>query len=84
MRNLKKILALVLSLMMVLSVMVTASATDFADDADITNKEAVEVMSALGILSGSQGKFAPQALLSALRPPRSSPSSSSAPTPTLC
>ena len=63
MRNLKKILALVLSLMMVLSVMVTASATDFADDADITNKEAVEVMSALGILSGSQGKFAPQGTL---------------------
>ena len=63
MRNLKKILALVLSLMMVLSVMVTASATDFADDADITNKEAVEVMSALGILSGSQGKFAPKGTL---------------------
>ena len=63
MRNLKKILALVLSLMMVLSVMVTASATDFADDADITNKEAVEVMSALGILSGSQGKFVPQGTL---------------------
>ena len=63
MRNLKKILALVLSLMMVLSVMVTASATDFADDADITNKEAVEVMSALGILSGSQGKFDPKGTL---------------------
>ena len=63
MRNLKKILALVLSLMMVLSVMVTASATDFADDADITNKEAVEVMSALGILKGVDGKFVPNGTL---------------------
>ena len=63
MRNLKKILALVLSLMMVLSVMVTASATDFADDADITNKEAVEVMSALGILKGADGKFVPNGTL---------------------
>lgn len=63
MRNLKKILSLVLALMMVLSVMVTASATDFTDDASITNKEAVEVMSALGILSGSQGKFDPTGTL---------------------
>ena len=34
MRNLKKILSLALALMMVLSVMVTASATTFKDDAD--------------------------------------------------
>ena len=51
MRNLKKILALVLALMMVLSVMVTASAS-FEDAADVQYNEAVEVMAALGILNG--------------------------------
>ena len=63
MRNLKKILALVLSLMMVLSVMVTASAADYSDADEITNTEAVDVLSTLGILSGSQGKFAPKGTL---------------------
>ena len=52
MRNLKKILALVLALMMVLSVMVTASASDFTDAEKIQYTEAVEVMSDLGILNG--------------------------------
>ena len=51
MRNLKKILALVLALMMVLSVMVTASAS-FEDAAEIQYTEAVDVMAAAGILSG--------------------------------
>ena len=59
MRNLKKILALVLALMMVLSVMVTASAS-FKDDADITHAEAVDVMVAAGILNGDEyGNFRP-------------------------
>ena len=59
MRNLKKILALVLALMMVLSVMVTASAS-FNDDADITCTEAVDVMVAAGILNGDgNGNFRP-------------------------
>ena len=59
MRNLKKILALVLALMMVLSVMVTASAA-FEDDADIAHKDAVDVMVAAGILSGDgNGNFRP-------------------------
>lgn len=52
MRNLKKVLSLVLALMMVLSVMVTASAADFADAADIEYKEAVEVLTAAGVLNG--------------------------------
>ena len=52
MRNLKKILSLVLAMMMVLSLMVTASAATFADDEDIDYKEAVEVMSAIGVLNG--------------------------------
>ncbi len=63
MRNLKKILALVLSLMMVLSVMVTASAADFSDADEIQYTEAVEVMSALGILKGVDGKFVPNGTL---------------------
>ena len=61
MRNLKKILALVLALMMVLSVMVTASAA--FEDADSINpayEKAVEVMAAAGILNGmGDGTFAP-------------------------
>ena len=52
MRNLKKILALVLALMMVLSVMVTASAVTFEDAESIYYSEAVDVMSALGVLNG--------------------------------
>ena len=61
MRNLKKILALVLALMMVLSVMATASALDFTDADEIKNTEAVSVMAGLGILSGNptaDGQFA--------------------------
>ena len=52
MRNLKKILSLVLALMMVLSLMVTASAADFTDADSINYKEAVEVMSGLGVITG--------------------------------
>lgn len=52
MRNLKKVLSLVLALMMVLSVMVTASAADFTDAESINYKEAVEVMAGLGVISG--------------------------------
>ena len=63
MRNLKKILALVLSLMMVLSVMVTASAADFSDADEIQHTEAVEVMTGLGILNGVDGKFVPNGTL---------------------
>ena len=63
MRNLKKILALVLSLMMVLSVMVTASAADFSDADEIQYAEAVDVLNGLGILTGAQGKFAPNGTL---------------------
>ena len=63
MRNLKKILALVLSLMMVLSVMVTASAADYSDADEIQYTEAVDLMSALGILKGADGKFDPNGTL---------------------
>ncbi len=63
MRNLKKFLALVLALMMVVSVMVTVSATSFTDDAsiDTSYKEAVEVLTAVGVLGGrGDGTFDPK------------------------
>ena len=55
MRNLKKFLALVLALMMVMSVMVTVSAkTSYTDDdkIDANYSEAIEVLSKLGVLQG--------------------------------
>ena len=65
MRNLKKILALVLALMMVLSVMVFASAAnleDYADSEQVSEEyaEAVDVLSGMGILKGSEGKLYPK------------------------
>ncbi len=55
MRNLKKFLALVLALMMVMSVMVTVSAkTSYTDDdkIDANYSEAIEVLSKIGVLQG--------------------------------
>lgn len=55
MRNLKKFLALVLALMMVMSVMVTVSAAaDYTDEGDINANysEAIDVMTALGVFQG--------------------------------
>ena len=62
MRNLKKILSLVLAMMMVLSLMVTASATTFADDEDIdaNYKEAVEVLTGLKVINGVGDEFLPK------------------------
>ena len=69
MRNLKKILALVLALMMTLSLMVTASAatagTGYSDDASITKyDEAVQVLDQLGVFRGNEkGEFAPDSTI---------------------
>ena len=63
MRNLKKILALVLALVMSLSLMMTASAaTDFKDDGSIESyREAIEVLHGLGVFNGDQdGNFNPK------------------------
>ena len=57
MRNLKKILAMVLALIMSLSLMATAGATDFKDDekvASSTYRQAIEVLSGLGVFNGDQ------------------------------
>ena len=55
MRNLQKILALVLALVMSLSLMATAGATDFSDDAEIdeTFRESVDVLNGLKVFQGS-------------------------------
>ena len=70
MRNLKKFLALVLAMMMTLSLMVTVNAApatpnDFTDKDEITAeyKEAVNVLSALGIVKGDERGFRPSATI---------------------
>ena len=58
----KKFLSLVLALVMTMSlVTVSAGAKDFTDDSEITYKEAVDVISALGVVDGySDGDFRPE------------------------
>ena len=64
MRNLKRVLSLALALVMVLGMMVIGtSAATYTDADEITYKEAVEVMSAIGILTGDAGKFNPKGTL---------------------
>ena len=64
MRNLKKILALALALVMAMSLTTFVSASDFSDDADISYKEAVDVMTAIGVIDGmDDGSFDPNGTL---------------------
>lgn len=66
MKNLKKVLALVLAMSTVfgLSVSAGAAASDFKDYDEIDNKEAVEVMAALNVIGGNNnGEFNPDGYL---------------------
>ena len=65
MRNLKKILALALALVMAMSLMTVANAANFSDSADISYKEAVDVMVGIGVIDGmDDGSFEERAHLS--------------------
>ena len=59
----KKLLALVLALVMTLSLCVVSSNAAYTDKADIDLKEAVDVLTAVGVFQGSDGKFDPKANL---------------------
>ena len=60
----KKLLALVLALVMTLSLCVVSSNAAYTDAADIDYTEAVDVMSAVGVLAGMEdGKFNPTGTL---------------------
>ena len=64
MRNLKKILALVLALVMSMSLVTIANAADFTDSDDISYEEAVDVMSTIGVINGmDDGSFDPHGTL---------------------
>ena len=58
----KKLLALVLALVMTLSLCITSNAA-YADAADIDYTEAVDVMSAIGVLQGDGTNFNPDGIL---------------------
>ncbi len=60
MKNLKKVVALSLAAVMMFGMMVVgAGATSYKDDADISNKTAVAVMSAIKAIEGSDGSYNP-------------------------
>lgn len=61
MRNLKKVLSLVLCLAMMLSIMVVGAGAAFDDQGKIENAEAVEMCTALGIIDGFEdGNYHPE------------------------
>ena len=61
MRNLKKVLSLVLCMAMMLSVMVVGAGAAFKDQNKIVNEEAVDMCSALNIINGyTDGSYRPE------------------------
>ena len=66
MKNLKKVLSLVLALAMALSLMTVAfaaDAKDYADYGEVNYNEAVDVMTAIGVFDGMGGEFNPDGTL---------------------
>jgi len=59
----KKLLALVLALVMVLGLATVSTSAAYSDQDDINNEEAVAVMTAIGIFEGKSGAFDPKANL---------------------
>lgn len=58
MKNLKKVLALVLAVAMFASLAISASATKFSDKSTVKNTEAVDVVSSIGVINGfTDGTF---------------------------
>ena len=63
MRNLKKVLSLVLCVAMMLSVMVVGAGAAFSDQSKIKNTEAVDACTALNIIGGyPDGSFKPEGI----------------------
>jgi hypothetical protein len=56
----KKLLALVLALVMTLGLATVSSNAAYSDEADVSLNEAVDVMSAVGVFQGADGKFSPK------------------------
>ena len=64
MRNLKRALSLALAAAMLIGMMVVgASAAEYKDADSIKNTEAVEVLTGIGVVGGSNGSFNPQKTL---------------------
>jgi hypothetical protein len=64
MKTLKKTLCLVLALVMVVGVLAVSASATFTDEDQIKNKEAADVMNAIGILNGyTDGSFRPEGTL---------------------
>lgn len=62
MKNLQKVLALILVVAILMGFATVASATDYTDDSSINYKEAVEVMSLIGVINGyTDNTFRPAA-----------------------
>ena len=59
----KKLLALVLAMVMTLGLATVSSSAAYSDEADVSLNEAVDVMSAVGVFQGADGKFSPKANL---------------------